>query len=394
MRQRLVALLGLASLATGFELVINPKKAQDSGGGNTMAVDISKLRNNRGFGMSPGDADFDGSNFAYPAQFLPNEHLVYNGVNYNFPQYQPGKGSDNVLAQGQMLDVPKGRYIGVHMLAAAEGAIATGFVNATYEDGSTSSGQVLVDPFWAWPYPYGGDIIFPYLMTDTAINYNRTMIFQTVNWLDSTKELTSLQLPNVTVGTGNGRGGASEQTRLHIFAVSMIPAKGHGLALDVQYARSTNMWFEGTNKTQIVEATINNVGTEWILAKNGVKVIVESVEQDNLRTAGQWIKTHAEAIFNTTYWYITPEEGKAVRFTQTADAFYMSTLSAPNATLTLRSPVPYVSGDKVTIEGGKMAGHVVPSKQLGDGSLQLSISEENADEYAWVFKIDFGGPRA
>lgn len=85
-----------------------------------------------------------------------------------------------------------------------------------------------------------------------------------------------------------------------------------------------------------------------------------------------------------------------MRFTQTADAFYMSTLSAPNATLTLRSPVPYVSGDKVTIEGGKMAGHVVPSKQLGDGSLQLSISEEvkNADEYAWVFKIDFGGPRA
>jgi hypothetical protein len=65
--------------------------------------------------MSPGDADFDGNNFAYPAQFLPDEHLVYDGVNYNFPQYQPGNGSDNVLAQGQMLDVPKGRYIGVHM---------------------------------------------------------------------------------------------------------------------------------------------------------------------------------------------------------------------------------------------------------------------------------------
>ena len=807
MRQRLAALLRLASLAAGFDLVINPKKAQDSSGGDTMVVDISKLRNNRGFAMSPGDADFDGNNFAYPAQFLPDEHLVYDGINYNFPQYQPGNGSDNVLAQGQMLDVPKGRYIGVHMLAAAESAIATGFVNATYGDGSTSSGQVLVDPFWDWPYPYGGDIIFPYLMTDTAINYNRTMIFQTVNWLDSTKELTSLRLPNVTVGAGNGPGGTSEQTRLHIFAVSMIPAMGRGLALDVQYARSTNIWFEGTNKTQIVEATINNVGTEWILAKNGVKVMVDSVglqtvqpgvihrlrpgdqaivqvgvvnrngvaegtegvatlviegegvhvkqnfnatfgistyeptyasiykhespqwynggkfgifihwgvysvpgwgnkgsnetyaewywwdmnigpatpeetyqynleiygpdhnyddfipeftasawnprewvdlfadagaqyfvqvskhhdgyaifdlpknvtrrtsvelsphrnllgelfdaaiehqphlhratyfslpewfspayapfgfsswpggnatnpytnetlpytgfvpvdnfvedvilpemktlaamgseilwcdiggpnltaefsaeyfninaaqgrqvminnrcgtpgdfdtpeyarygavqarkwesnlgmdpfsygynratpddayikpdvivtslidivskngnflldigptangesisqdlmgwllttpgtiiavEQDNLRAAGKWIKTHAEAIFNTTYWYITPEEGEAVRFTQTPDAFYISTLYAPNATLTLRSPVPYVSGDKVTIVGGKMAGHVVPSKQLGDGSLQLSISEEvkNSDEYAWVFKIDFGG---
>lgn len=130
-----------------------------------------------------------------------------------------------------------------------------------------------------------------------------------------------------------------------------------------------------------------------VLTRQGTII---AVEQDNLRTAGKWIKTHAEAIFNTTYWYITPEEDEAVRFTQTPNAFYISTLSAPNATLTLRSPVPYVSGDKVTIVGGKMAGHVVPSKQLSDGSLQLNISEEvkNADEYAWVFKIDFGGPRA
>src|SRR6201999_747268 len=98
------------------------------------------------------------------------------------------------------------------------------------------------------------------------------MIFQTVNWLDSTKDLTSLQLPNVTAGAANGPGGATETTRLHIFAVSMLPAKGEGLALEVQFARTTNMWFEGTNKTQIVEATINNVGTEWILANQSVQV--------------------------------------------------------------------------------------------------------------------------
>ena len=27
------------------------------------------------------------------------------------------------------------------------------------------------------------------------------------------------------------------------------------------------------------------------------------VEQNNLRLAGVWIKDHAEAIFNTTYWF-------------------------------------------------------------------------------------------
>jgi alpha-L-fucosidase len=162
------------------------------------------------------------------------------------------------------------------MLAAAETAIATGFINATYSDGSTTSGPVLVDPFWDWPYPYGGDLVFPYYLTNRSVDYNRSMIFQTINWLDSTKELVSLQLPNVTAGAANGPGGAEEETRLHIFAVSMVPATGSGIKLDVQYARSTKMWIEGTNKTQIVEARINNVGNEWVLANNSVKVTVSA----------------------------------------------------------------------------------------------------------------------
>lgn len=116
------------------------------------------------------------------------------------------------------------------------------------------------------------------------------------------------------------------------------------------------------------------------------------VSQRNLRAAGVWIKSHAEAIFNTTYWSITPEEGDAVRFTQTPDAFYISTLYAPNDTLVLTSPVPYVEGDQVTVVGGNASGTVVPS-ELADGRLTLTVSEDvrNADEYAWVFKIAYGG---
>lgn len=78
-----------------------------------------------------------------------------------------------------------------------------------------------------------------------------------------------------------------------------------------------------------------------------------------------------------------------VRFTQTRDAFYIVTLAAPNSTLTLQSPVPYLPGDQVTVVGGNMSGTIVPSKLLSDGSLQLSIADKvaKADEYAWVFKI-------
>lgn len=120
--------------------------------------------------------------------------------------------------------------------------------------------------------------------------------------------------------------------------------------------------------------------------------VIVDIEQRNLRAAGVWIKSHAEAIFNTTYWSITPEEGDTVRFTQTPDAFYISTIYAPNDTLVLNSPVPYVDGDEVTVVGGNMSGTVVPS-QLSDGRLTLTISEDvkNADEYAWVFKIAFRG---
>jgi alpha-L-fucosidase len=263
-------------------LVVNPKNSPGVAGSiSSLPVDISGLRNNRGFGNSPNDADFDGTGSSYPAEFLPAESFTYGGVDFIFPQYQENNGSDNVLAEGQTLNITSGRYIGVHMLTAAESAIATGFVNATYADGSTTSGAVLVDPFWAWPYPYGGDIIFPYHLTNETVDYNRSMIFRSVTWLDSSKELTSLQLPNVTSGAANGPGGAAEQTRLHIFAVSLIPADAIGSSLNVELARSTNTWVEGTNKTQIFEAIINNVGTDWVLANQSVTV---SIESDGVQT--------------------------------------------------------------------------------------------------------------
>lgn len=117
------------------------------------------------------------------------------------------------------------------------------------------------------------------------------------------------------------------------------------------------------------------------------------VEQTHLRQGGVWIKDHAEAIFNTTYWFITPEESSQIRFTQTLYAFYIMTLSQPNDTIVLNSPVPWVAGDQVTVLGGNASGTVVPSQMLSNGSVLLSISSQvqKADQYAWVFKISYGG---
>ena len=262
-------------------LVLDPKHVAAGSHVQSVRVDISPMVNNRAFAMSEGDADFDGSHAGYPAQYIPPPELTYAGVDYTFPQYNrtPG-GFDNVLALGQSVNVPRGRYLSVHMLAASETAIATSVVNATYADGSTGSSAVLVHAFRNQWTPFGGDIIFPYTLEESSVDYNRSMIFRQSNWLDSSKELVSLQLPNVTNKRGHFNTGQLADIRLHIFALSLIPvpadASSSRISLEVEYARTTQMWIEGTNKTQIVEVTINNVGKEWVLANNSVVVTVDS----------------------------------------------------------------------------------------------------------------------
>lgn len=160
----LLGLLALVPLALAqYSLVVNPKynAAVANGSVQSLAIDLEPWVNNRAFAMQPGDADMDGIHSGYPAQFLPSANFSYSGVDFIFPQYK-ATGNDNVLAQGQIITPPQGRYFSMYMLAAAENAIATGHVNVTYTDGSTHSTPVLIDPFWAWPNPYGGDIIFPY----------------------------------------------------------------------------------------------------------------------------------------------------------------------------------------------------------------------------------------
>ena len=150
--------LGLLARADELNLVVNPRYASSgprSSSVSSVTLDLASLRNNRGFGMRPGDADFDGWGSSYPAQFLPTANFTYGGVDYDFPQYTQGRGNDNVLALGQTLSLPRGRYANLHILAAAETAIATGSITAVYADNTTSSSSLLIDPFFDWPV---GDI--------------------------------------------------------------------------------------------------------------------------------------------------------------------------------------------------------------------------------------------
>ena len=245
------------------------------------AVDISSLFDNRGFGLVPNESDFDGSRSAFPAQYIPPTNFTYSGINYQFPAYKAA-GNDNVISSGQSVSLPQGKYASAYMLAAAETGIAQDYLNATYDDGSTSSGPVLVPQWWSWPYPMGGDIVFPYYLSNVSADWNRSNIFQAVSWLDNSKELTSLILPNVSSGQSNDVGGSSTVNRLHIFALSVVPVPASvnetsGPKLEITNARSTQKWMEDgnvDNKTQVFEVTITNIGDDFILKNHSVSVEV------------------------------------------------------------------------------------------------------------------------
>jgi alpha-L-fucosidase len=209
---------------------------------------------------------------------MPPETFSYGGFNYRFSAYN-ASGYDNVLVKGQEIKVPRGKYFSYQMLAASESGMASGSVTAKYADGSDTTGPLLVPAWWSWPYPAGGDLVFSSYLTENNTNYNRSNIFQTVNWLDSSRELVSLTFPKSSSGSSTSPGGASIDTKLHVFALSMLPVSKHNLRsiqLETQYARSTQKWMEDTDKVQIVEVLVNNFGSSFALRNDTVRVHIES----------------------------------------------------------------------------------------------------------------------
>jgi alpha-L-fucosidase len=224
---------------------------------------------------------------------MPPAQFTYGGVKYRFSQFHPA-GNDNVLVQGQEISVPRSKYFSYQTLAASESGMASASIEARYSDGSTTSGPILVPAWWSWPYPAGADLSFSHYLTENTTNFNRSNIFQTVNWLDSSKELVYLSLPHSSTGASTEPGGASTNTKLHIFALSMLPvpeSQPDTPRLEIQYARSTQKWIEGSDKVQIIEVLVNNVGSSFITRNNSVRLQVhspglETIAEGNIKRLG------------------------------------------------------------------------------------------------------------
>ncbi|KAK8157485.1 putative alpha-L-fucosidase [Phyllosticta citrichinensis] len=140
--------------------------------------------------------------------------------------------------------------------------------------------------------------------------------------------------------------------------------------------------------TKLVDMTSKNGNFLLDIGPKADGTIVD-VEAQALRAAGVWIKKHAEAIFNSTYWFIEAEEGEHIRFTQTNDAFYILFLEEPVAgqDVVIHAPLPIYDGDIVTV----LTEDIEVKWSRGDDGISFSWPKEMAGkgEYCWVLKIEY-----
>lgn len=224
-------------------------------------VSLSAYANDRGIGGQPGNADFDGQGDAYPASMLPPAGVLHlSGVTYDFP----GGSDDNVVALGQHIALPPGQYATAYLLVASSLAETVGAVRVRYAGGTFT--QATIDaPEW-FGAKVRGALVAPFRYTAGTEDRRPVQIFAVQVWLDPARTAVTLTLPRI-----NPLG--PDAPTMHVFAMSLQPVVS-GYAVRVLDARSTSKI--GSGGTTEVDATVENVGSEWITPQHAVTVSAEA----------------------------------------------------------------------------------------------------------------------
>ncbi|MFI5878817.1 alpha-L-fucosidase [Streptomyces sp. NPDC051554] len=227
-------------------------------------VPLDGLYDNDGIDTaSARGGDFDGSGYTFPGEELPTGRVEVDGIPFLFPSSAAG-AKNNVVAMGQRVELPQGRYLSAVFLTSGSYGNASGSATVHYADGSTSTAG-LGGADW---YAAGGSLSAPYrYRPDGTEDQHSVGIGTSEVWFDPQREAVALTLP-VTNPAEAGR------TSLHVFALSLQPA-AQGRALALRDAHSTNSLLESSG-AQSVEATVVNAGTVAILAGDAVSVRVDA----------------------------------------------------------------------------------------------------------------------
>jgi hypothetical protein len=175
-------------------------------------VSLVPYFNNRGIGSAPGQANFDGSGFSYPADQLPPEgqQAILNQIPYQFPSRAPG-GNDNIVALGQTIPLPQGNYQQAFLLVATSWGMINDKIVVHYTNGPSTSGLLNVDD-WSIGAPGVKNTTSRYSPTDTQGPSVHIYAIQIA--MDKTRIASSLTLPMTAQPSPN-------IPSLHVFALTL-----------------------------------------------------------------------------------------------------------------------------------------------------------------------------
>ncbi len=175
-------------------------------------VSLTSFFNNKGIGSFPGQANFDGSGYSYPANELPSGGLItVQGVVYLFPNNAP-RTNDNVIASGQTIPLTPGNYRQAFLLVASSWGSVSSSITVRYTDGSTTVSDVTV-PDW-YDGPLNG-LSASYRYSPYGIDRHAVYIYVLSITLDSARTASALILPALPYGP-------YYMSRIHLFSLTLL----------------------------------------------------------------------------------------------------------------------------------------------------------------------------
>ncbi|KAH7096824.1 glycoside hydrolase [Auriculariales sp. MPI-PUGE-AT-0066] len=179
----------------------------------TVPLDITPHYNNQGASIDGrGPANFDGRGGKLPALLLPTHKFDVGGIHFHLPE-EWGHGHDNVIAHGQVVELPVLASINAfHILYAGDwidGESRDRFT-LTFEDDT----KERLRNWWTLHWLNVGAIRIPYHWEGQGINHNSTQLHVWSTPIRSDTRLRSITFPP----------SGYSWNRVHVFGLSVTPS--------------------------------------------------------------------------------------------------------------------------------------------------------------------------